>query len=313
MKLRKVVYVSCLLMAAILFVNGVILLINPNFNTSSSLKPNAESPTPITIGEEEESNSSTIPEIVEKTPVNLLLIGLDQEEVRSDVIILLNYDPASGAMNLLSVPRDTRVKVRGRFEKMNALYAFGKESLLIKGMEQLTGLSVDYYLTLNFKGFRKIIDTLDGVEINVPFNMDYDDPDQNLHIHLKKGMQVLNGEKAEQFVRYRKGNRKNEGYEDGDMGRIKMQQEFIRELFTQKMKLRYIAKADDIFFILKKYMKTNIEVGDIRRYMTGFKNVSYDKINMFTVPGDSQYMNDLWYFIADKKETRKIINEQFYK
>lgn len=313
MKLRKVVFVSCLLMAAILFVNGVILLINPNFNTSSSLKPNEELPTPITVGEEEESNNNTMPEIVEKTPVNLLLIGLDQEEVRSDVIILLNYDPASGSMNLLSVPRDTRVKVRGRFEKMNALYAFGKESLLIKGMEQLTGLSVDYYLTLNFKGFRKIIDTLDGVEINVPFNMDYDDPDQNLHIHLKKGIQVLNGEKAEQFVRYRKGNRKNEGYEDGDMGRIKMQQEFIKELFTQKMKLRYIAKADDIFFILKKYMKTNIEVGDIRRYMTGLKNVSYDKINMFTVPGDSQYMNDLWYFIADKKETRNIINEQFYK
>lgn len=320
MKLRKIVFLSCLIASLILFFNGVIVLTSPRVNTGNNTAHGnrEEHPGPILISDEEEpeekdNSSSPMPYTVKMQPANVLLIGLDQEEVRSDVIILLNYDPSSGGINLLSVPRDTRVKVRGKFEKMNALYAFGKENLLIKGMEQLTGTHIDYYVTLNFKGFRKIIDALDGVEIDVPFNMNYDDPDQNLHIHLQKGRQVLDGTKAEQLVRYRKGNRNNEGYEDGDIGRIKMQQEFIRELFAQKVRLKYISKADDIFFLLKKYMRTNIEMGDVQKHLSNIRNVSYDKINTFTVPGSSRYINELWYFIADKPATKELVKENFYK
>jgi len=96
------------------------------------------------------------------------------------------------------------VKVNGKYMKINALIGKGGEKMVIDMVEDITGLPVDYYVTLNFKGFREIVDTLGGVEINVPFDMDYDDPYQNLHIHLKKGKQVLDGKKAEQFVRYRK-------------------------------------------------------------------------------------------------------------
>lgn len=316
MKLRKVVFAVCLVIMPALFTGGLALISNEDFSVSEKAQYEKNYITPINSEESQNNNKENgeqkqIP--VKKEPVNFLLIGLDQEEERSDVIILLNYNPDSGEVNLLSVPRDMRVKVRGTFEKANALYAFGKETLLIKGVEQLTGLKIDYYLTLNFKGFRKIIDTLDGVEMNVPFDMDYDDPDQDLHIHLKKGSQLLNGSKAEQLVRYRKGNGKNEGYEDGDIGRIKMQQEFIKEFFAQKLKVKYLSKADDIFFILKKYMKTNIELGDIKKYLTDVKNINYDNIKTYTVAGESRYMNELWYFIADKKATKETIDKHFFK
>lgn len=184
--------------------------------------------------------------------INVLVLGLDDDEKRSDVIALINYNPDENKMNILSIARDTRVKVNGKYMKINALIGKGGEKMVIDMVEDITGLPVDYYVTLNFKGFREIVDTLGGVEINVPFDMDYDDPYQNLHIHLKKGKQVLDGKKAEQFVRYRKGNHNGEGYEDGDLGRIKMQQLFMREFVNQKLKLKYLLKADEIFYTLKK-------------------------------------------------------------
>ena len=184
--------------------------------------------------------------------------------------------------------------------------------MVIDMVEDITGLPVDYYVTLNFKGFREIVDTLGGVEINVPFDMDYDDPYQNLHIHLKKGKQVLDGKKAEQFVRYRKGNHNGEGYEDGDLGRIKMQQLFMREFVNQKLKLKYLLKADEIFYTLKKNMRTNIEIGDIRYFIKDIKNIKTPEINGYTLPGYSRYIGGQWFYIYDKKKTKELIEQNFY-
>lgn len=179
--------------------------------------------------------------------INVLVLGLDDDETRSDVIALINYNPIESKMKILSIARDTRVRVNGKYTKINSLIGKGGEKLVVDMVEEITGLPIDYYITLNFKGFREIVDILGGVEIDVPFDMDYDDPYQNLHIHLKKGKQVLDGKKAEEFVRYRKGNHSGEGYEDGDLGRIKMQQLFIEEFVKQKLKLKYLLKADEIF------------------------------------------------------------------
>jgi len=196
--------------------------------------------------------------------------------------------------------------------KINALIGKGGEKMVIDMVEDITGLPVDYYVTLNFKGFREIVDTLGGVEINVPFDMDYDDPYQNLHIHLKKGKQVLDGKKAEQFVRYRKGNHNGEGYEDGDLGRIKMQQLFMREFVNQKLKLKYLLKADEIFYTLKKNMRTNIEIGDIRYFIKDIKNIKTPEINGYTLPGYSRYIGGQWFYIYDKKKTKELIEQNFY-
>lgn len=246
-------------------------------------------------------------------PVNLLVLGLDEYEERSDVMLLANFNPNNGRLNLLSLARDTRVQIGRRYTKINALVGIGGEELAIRKVEEFTGLPVSYYVTLNFEGFKKLIDILGGVEMNIKFNMNYDDPEQNLHIHLKKGKQVLNGEKAVQFVRYRKGNKPGTGYADGDLDRIKAQQKLIKALIEQKLKIKYLSKMDDIFDILKDHMRTNVEISDIHYYLPGISRIKFDEIKTFTIPGESVYRNRTWYYIHDEKRTRELIEKYFYK
>ncbi len=243
--------------------------------------------------------------------VNLMVLGLDRDKTRCDVILLFQYDPAAQKINLLSVARDTRVVVNGSYCKINAVYSKGGERLVAKKISQITGLPVHYYITLDFEGFRKIIDVFGGVEFYVPFRMNYDDPTQNLHIHLKKGLQVLNGKKSEQLVRYRKGNVKGQGYLEGDIGRIKMQQDFLNAFIDQKLKLRYISKVDELFGILSSYMKTNITLEDVSYYITDIPKIRGSKVEAIVIPGDSRVINGVWYYIYDRSKTKALIREHF--
>lgn len=254
------------------------------------------------------SDGNTIDESV---PVNVLLLGLDRDKTRCDVIMLLSFDPAVPELNILSVARDTRIFTGRTYRKINSFYSRGGEKRVAKEVSRITGLPVHYYVTVDFKGFRKIIDTLDGVEFDVPFRMNYDDPTQNLHIHLKKGLQLLDGRKAEQLVRYRKGNYKKQGYTEGDIGRIKMQQDFMRALIDQKLNFRYLSKADDIFAILQDYVKTNITIADIARYAGSAAKLRSDSIKTFILPGESYMIDNVWWYIYDKKETASMIKENF--
>jgi LCP family protein required for cell wall assembly len=244
-------------------------------------------------------------------PVNVLLLGLDRDKTRCDVIMLLNFDPAVPALNILSIARDTRIFTGRTYRKINSFYSRGGEKRVAKEVSRITGLPVHYYVTADFKGFRKIIDTLDGVEFYVPFRMNYDDPTQNLHIHLKKGLQLLDGKKAEQLVRYRKGNYKKQGYIEGDIGRIRMQQDFMKALIDQKLNFRYLSKVDDIFAILQDYVNTNITITDIARYAGSASKLGSGSIRTFVLPGESCMISNVWWYIYDRKETESMIEENF--
>lgn len=244
-------------------------------------------------------------------PVNLMVLGLDNDKTRCDVIMLLNFDPDTSSLNMLSIARDTRVRSGRSYRKINSLYSKGREKLVADEICNITGLPVHYYITADFRGFRKIVDALGGVEFYVPFRMKYDDPTQNLHIHLKKGLQVLDGRKAEQLVRYRKGNLKGQGYIEGDIGRIKMQQDFIRALIEQKLTVQYISKADDIFTIIRENVKTNIELTDIARYFSSVARLKNENIKTFVLPGESHLIGDVWWYIHDREQTAAMISENF--
>ncbi len=249
--------------------------------------------------------------VAESAPVNMLLLGLDMDKTRCDVIMLLSFYPSAPALKMLSIARDTRVFTGRTYKKINSFYSMGGAKRVAREVSRITGLPVHYYVTADFKGFRKIIDTLDGVEFNVPFRMNYDDPTQNLHIHLKKGVQLLDGKKAEQLVRYRKGNYKKQGYIEGDIGRIKMQQDFMKALIAQKLNFRYIAKVDDIFAILQEYVKTNITLADIARYAGSAAKLRSDSIQTFVLPGESHIIDNVWWYIYDGEETASMIEENF--
>lgn len=244
--------------------------------------------------------------------VNILVLGLDNDETRADVIELLNFNTESKTLNVLSIARDTRVRVNGEYYKINAVYSKGMR-LMKKKITEITGLGIDYYAVMNLKGFRETIDLLGGVEFEVPFRMKYDDPTQDLHINLRKGKQILNGDKAEQLIRYRKGNMKGQGYTEGDIGRIEIQQAFLNELIRQKVNLKYILKIDELFGIVKEYVKTDIGINEVARYTGSIAGLQKNSIGFFTLPGESIRKDGVWYYILDNKKTRSIIEENFYK
>ena len=305
MKLRKIILLSCMAFLVVMFANGMYAL---SYYGRESRYEKIDTDEQSLPGKPQQESS-----LNKNAPVNLLLLGLDEEGVRTDVILMVNYEPEHSRLNLLSIARDTKVFARGKYSKINALYSAGKEGLLAEEIRQLTGLTANYYVTMNFKGFRKLVDTLGGIMFDVPFDMDYDDPDQNLHIHLNEGMQRLTGKKAEQLVRYRKGNRHNEGYIDGDIGRIKMQQDFIKALIKQKLSLKYFSRADDIFAIFNQYFRTNIDIRDFTYYLPGIRNIKSENINSYMLPGESIMEGEVWYFIADKEKTEDLIQSNFYE
>jgi LCP family protein required for cell wall assembly len=162
-------------------------------------------------------------------PLNILLLGVDVGTVgsdnspkRSDTMMVFHYDPKTSEMVMVSIPRDTKVTINGSSEKINAANAIGGTELAIKSVEKLLGIDINYYVEINYEGFRKFIDAIGGIDTVIPFDMNYDDDFQDLHIHFKKGQKVhLDGQKAEEFVRWRKNN-DGTGYAEGDLGRITM-------------------------------------------------------------------------------------------
>lgn len=205
---------------------------------------------------------------------------------------------------MLSIPRDTRIKINNQYQKINAALTFGEEELAIRKVKEITGMPIHYYVTVHFEGFRNIIDILGGVDFDVPINMNYDDPIQNLHIHLKKGMQHLDGKKAEQFVRYRR-------YPEGDIGRINAQQAFMKALLEQKLKLEYLSKIDDLYKAIKENVKTNIGPIDVTKNIALVKVLNPNNVQMFQLPGEAKMINGISYFIHDDEKTLKLIEENF--
>lgn len=242
---------------------------------------------------------------------NIVVLGLDNDKTRTDVIMVVSFIPSANKVAALSIPRDMMVKIGGKTAKINEVYFKGREEAVFSVVKEITGLKMDYYAVIDYEGFRKLVDLLGGVEIEVPFDMNYDDPLQNLHIHIKKGRQTLDGRKAEQFIRYRVSNGNKYGYSDGDIGRIKVQHAFISALVKQKMNVQNVAKVPDIYLILKRYVKTNIGLQDIYRYYPVLSELSDKNIEMHTLPGESHYIDGVSYFFPDRAAIGKLMEEHF--
>ena len=156
----------------------------------------------------------------------------DDDVGRSDTLMVATLDPKKDQAALMSVPRDTRVKIKGHgWDKINAAYAYGSakggpeagEKLAQRTVEDFLGVNMDHYVVVNIQAFQKIIDAIGGIDIDVEKRMYYEDPwddDGGLIIDLQPGMQHMDGKTAVTYVRYRD--------EEGDIGRIKRQQKFMK-------------------------------------------------------------------------------------
>lgn len=242
--------------------------------------------------------------------VSFLLMGVDAEKTRADVIMLLSFREKDRSAILISIPRDTKVETKRYDKKINSAYNKHDKSVIVEEVRKITGIRADYYAVVDFKGFRNLIDSIGGVKVNIPVDMDYDDPVQGLHIHLKKGVQILNGNKAEQFVRYRKNN-DGTGYTNGDIGRIEAQHEFLGALMKQALNPVNIIKAPEIVNNIRKYIDTNIPSSEMGRFVQLAFDVKAQKVDMLRIPGEAKTINDISYFIYDRKKTKLMVDSAY--
>lgn len=240
---------------------------------------------------------------------NVVVAGVDEDGYRTDLILLCQINRRRGEINILQVPRDTRVENRRNDKKINSAYFLGFESMSSE-LEQVTGLAVEDYIMLDFDGFNEVIDAMGGVVVDVPMRMDYTDPVQNLVIDLQPGEQKLDGEHAQMFMRFR-GNNDGTGYANGDMERISVQKTLYAAVAKKLLSPYGIIKAPAVFAAVKKNSKTNMSGGKIFGLMKDVAAVGKKNIHFHSLPGEGKYIGGVSYFVYDKSKTAALINENF--
>jgi LCP family protein required for cell wall assembly len=260
----------------------------------------------------EPSENTTIAEAVKGNKrLNILLVGTDGG--RSDTMMIMSLGLESKNIKLLSVPRDTYYHLKGYNaydqRKLNAVYGHGEEKGGVKGVktavEEITKLKIPYYIEVNYEAVMEIVDLVGGVEFEVPFNMNYDDPTAKppLHIQLKKGVQVLDGPKAIQFLRWRKNNGSTG---TGDIDRTKRQQEFV----TAAAKKAFGLKLPMVIKAAYDNMTTNIALQDMLYLGTKMIGTDLGTIEKQTLPGAVDMKNGYSYLLPDEAAI-KLLMETF--
>lgn len=232
----------------------------------------------------------------------VLLIGVDAlnvkkgENTRSDVMMILDVDNTSNSIRLVSIPRDSRAKVPGHgLTKINHAYAYGGADLSLQTVNETLGLDIPYYIVVDYAFVKEVVDTLGGIELDVPMDMSYEDPsaDPPLYIDLKKGYQVLDGDKSLQFLRFRKG------YKNADLDRVKAQQAFM-SAFIQKLKSKEsFIHAPRLFVSYLDYTQSNMPIAKVSRMGLNTVKIGQDNLTTFTLPGHPSTIDGLSYFIID--------------
>ncbi len=239
--------------------------------------------------------------------LNILILGVDQREnepARADTIVMAFLDLEEKEVNLLSIPRDTRVDIPGKdtVRKINYAHAVGGAELTAETVEHFLGIPVHYYMETNFDGFDNIIDILGGVTLNVEQRM-YK-PEEK--IDLNPGMQKLNGYDALAYVRWRDDGR-------GDIGRIERQQKFFRAITDQALRFSTIWKIPDLLAEVNKQVKTDLKLSKMILLANNFRDIANIKLEATMVPGVPEDINGGSYWIADEKALAEILDKIYGK
>ena len=255
-----------------------------------------------------------VPEKKEEPVVTCLFLGVNGN--LTDFIMLVQYNPNTREIALLSIPRDTNVGNNSVDGKINSAYSSRGMDKLKKQVTEITGIEIDYHVLFKTKILRQVVDKIGGVTVDVPINMNYDDPYQNLYIHLKKGTQKLTGSQAEQFCRFRKNN-DGSGYPGGDVERTKAQQKFIKAFISELLKVDNVSKIPDLINIVLEGTKTNVTLNVAKEYIDDVIALKTDRITTNTLPGSARmgksplgYMTSYYYYDAEK--TKTMVDEMFH-
>ncbi len=239
--------------------------------------------------------------------VNVLVLGL--EGTRSDTIMLVSFDRATAHADIISIPRDTFFHREGYDnpgqKKINAVYGASGATGTMRVLENLLKIPVHNFVTVDFEAVKKTVDVLNGVEVEVPFDMDYEDPYATppLKIDIKKGVQILDGDQALQYLRFRHNNDLTVGYPDGDLGRIKAQQTFIKNAARKAMSFRLPAVIREIY----PYFRTDLTLADMLLLAGDAITFSTEKMTTQTLPGHATMIEGVSYFVHDPKQVVELV------
>lgn len=248
--------------------------------------------------------------------INVLLVGLDIGDVnqvenesikRTDTMMVVNYNPDTKKIHLVSIPRDTLIKNGTKNAKLNSAYAIGGEQFLIDEVEKLIEVPINYLVKVDYNAFRAIVDAIGGVDMYIERQMDYDDPGQNLSIHFNKGETVtLDGKGAEEFFRWRQNN-DGTGFVNGDIDRIQNQQLLMTKILEKCMSPSIITKVPKILDAVSKNVETNFDLSGMLRY--GFEFIKIDPANviMTTLQGNFKTIDKVSYVIYDRSLNTDIL------
>lgn len=237
-----------------------------------------------------------------------LLMGTDDGNGNADTLMVASYDVKQQKVGVVSVPRDTIVdRDWTRYPKINGAYSRGVEQVR-KEVSHLLGIPIDYYIKVDIKAFVALVNEVGGVEFDVPVDMNYDDPWQNLSIHYKKGMQHLTGQQALEVVRFRHNNDMS-GY--SDVGRTQTQQALLTAVAKKVLSWGNVPKVASFVNIFDTYVDTDLEVDDMIYFAT---QAIYVDLNNDVVTktlegrGDATYKGYTWCYELNKDKTMADIN-----
>lgn len=255
-----------------------------------------------------ETEEETTPDYVrEKDKYLFLAVGVDKAAGRADTIMLVSFDTSSGAMAVMQIPRDTYIEVDGEGRKINSLL-LDKGVYGIRDILEITlCINIDYTALIDLDSLESIVDSVGGVEIDVPFDMKYSDPYQDLYIDIKAGLQVLDGKNAVDFIRFRSD------YADGDLGRIDAQKQFMSSLFHKVINEITLAQTVTLARNILPMLETDIILDDAAFFAGKFFSAKERNLTMLTCPGFQLHKTDpeAWYYVLSREGTLEAVNTYF--
>lgn len=255
---------------------------------------------------------------------NVLVVGRDAAASNTDVLMLVSFDASKGKVGIMQIPRDSYVVDsinKDKTKRVNAVYALASNKAYDDGLSgdkrqryaldylcdvvsDTFGIPVDRYVYVDLKAFREIVDIIGGVTVDVPADMDYDDPEQNLHIHLKKGRRKLDGKQAEGFVRFRSG------YLEGDLGRLDAQKLFLSAMMDQLLSAETVGKIPQLMNSVYSHVVTDLSLSDLTYLASSATSLDTGNIYMMTAPGEAyKSASGAWLYSLYKNECLELVNE----
>lgn len=257
----------------------------------------------------------------------IAVFGVDEDNVRTDVIFVVNFNTATNKVKVVSVPRDTKViwsdKQKRAYNqltgysisvsKLNEMSAYGRinqnigniRDFTIDELENILRIHIDNYVVISLDAFGEIVDAIGGVDMYVPQRMYYTDRSQGLYIDLKEGMQHLDADQAEQLVRFRK-------YPLGDEARVQVQQTFLNAFAQKVMSTETKSKLPNIVTRVFPYIKTDVKMTEVLDYLNILDGFDLSHLEMYMVPGYGSDAEGVSYYYIDETELDELIKNVFY-